>query len=203
MDERESRLPSVLREILHRVSSNESAKEVIGNLLDICENQAFGIFASCWFLRGTPEQERKMWEDPNFGGGNEGGIRINSRLSRLTSSLPTDVLRLFGVGRVQYIRADISYAEVFALGPYHSMPFLLKLENHTWQREIRLFERFARSQTYWDAQPEQPPCTRFMIDTNLIESIIISPICSKEIAQAMATELIGWRFPKERILSRY
>jgi hypothetical protein len=40
------------------------------------------------------------------------------------------------------------------------MPFLLKLEDHTDEREIRLFERFHRAEFYWDVQEEQPPCTR-------------------------------------------
>jgi hypothetical protein len=80
------------------------------------------------------------------------------------------------------------------------MPFLLKLENHTNEREVRLFERFHLPQTQWDAKPEQPPCTRFRIAaTNLIDSIAISPICSAEIAQDISNELLQWSLPKELI----
>ena len=198
IDERESRLPSVVREMLQHVSSDESAKAFLRKMLDMCEEQAFGIFASCWFLPGMSEEERRMWAE--FGGGNKGGVRINSTLQRLVSSLPTDTRRLFGVGRIRYIREDISYPEVFALGQYHSMPFLLKLEDHTYEREIRLFERFHRPQTYWDVQEEQPPCTRFRItDGDLIESITVSPICPNEIKQDSINQLLQWRFPKERI----
>ena len=99
-----------------------------------------------------------MWKQ--FGGCEEGGARINSTIQRLISSLPTDAQRLFGIGRVQYIRRDISYQGIFELGQYCSMPFLLKLEDHTDEREIRLFERFHRAEFYWDVQEEQPPCTR-------------------------------------------
>jgi hypothetical protein len=155
IDERESRLSSVMREVLQRVPVNERAKAFIDKMLEICENQAFDIFASCWFLPGTREEERRMWRE--FGGGNEGGIRVNSTLRHLLSSLPTDARRSFGIGRVRYIRDDISYPEVFALGQYHSMPFLSKLEDHINEREVRLFERFHRPQMYWDVEQEQPP----------------------------------------------
>jgi hypothetical protein len=167
-------------------------------MLEICEDQAFDIFASCWFLPGAREEERRMWRE--FGGGNEGGIRVNSTLRRLVSSLPTDARRSFGIGRVRYIRDDISYPEVFALGQYHSMPFLLKLEDHINEREVRLFERLHRPQMHWDVQQEQPPCTRFrIVDTDLIESIAISPICSPAIVQDIIDKLIQWRFPKTLI----
>jgi hypothetical protein len=185
-------------EVLQRVPVNERAKAFIAKMLETCENQAFDIFASCWFLPGTPEEERRMWRE--FGGGTEGGIRVNSTLRRLLSSLPTDARRSFGIGRVRYIRDDISYPEVFALGQYRSMPFLLKLEDYINEREIRLFERFHRPQMHWDVQQEQPPCTRLRIrDTDLIESIAVSPICSTAIVQDITEELIRWRFPKTLI----
>lgn len=193
-------MPSVVRDVLRRVPFNEDAKTFIRKMLDICEDQAFGIFASCWFLPGISEENRRMWEE--FGGGNEGGVRINSTLRRLAPSIPTDVRRLFGIGRIRYIRDDISYPEIVALGQYHSMPFLLKLEDYTYEREIRLFERFHRPQTYWDIQEEQLPCTRFRItDGDLVESITISPICSNETKQDITNELVRWRFPKARIIA--
>jgi hypothetical protein len=200
IDERESRLPSVLGEVLGRVTSNEDVRTFIKTMLDACENQAFNIFVSCWFLPGTSEENLKMWEE--FGGGNEGGVRLSSTLRRLESSIPTDARRFFGIGRIQYIRCDISYPEITALGQYKSMPFLLKLEDHTYERAIRLFERFRRPQWDWDIQQEQPPCTRFRItDTDLIESITISPICSDQTKQDLTNELLQWRFPEARIIA--
>jgi hypothetical protein len=171
-----------------RVPFNEGAKAFIDKMLKTCEDQAFDIFASCWFLPGTREEELRMWQ--GFGGGNEGGIRVNSTLRGLLLSLPTDAQRSFGIGRVRYIRDDINDPEILALGQYHSMPFLLKLENHTNERELRLFERFHLTQAHWDAKQEQPPCTRFrIVDTNLIESIAISPICSAAIVRELQ---INW-----------
>ena len=80
------------------------------------------------------------------------------------------------------------------------MPFLLKLENHTNEREVRLFERFHLPQEHWDVKQEQAPCTRFrIVDTNLIESITLSLICSPIIVQDITDELIQWRFPETLI----
>lgn len=198
IDVRESRLPSVLGEVLQRVVSSERAKEFVGKMPEACENQAVDVFASCWFLPGSREEEQKMWRE--FGGGNEGGIRIDSTLRRLLSSLPSDIRRSFGVGRIRYIRDDISYPEVLELGQYQSMPFLLKLEDHINEREVRLFERRHLPQLHWEVQQEQPPCTRFRItDTDLINSIAISPICPSAIAKDITEELVQWRFPKELI----
>jgi hypothetical protein len=106
IDERESRLPSVVREVLQRIPLNEESKSVIDRMLETCEDQAFDVFASCWFLPGTAEEERRMWTE--FGGGKGGGIRINSTLRRLISSLPADDRRSFGIGRIRYIPDDIS-----------------------------------------------------------------------------------------------
>jgi hypothetical protein len=198
LDQRESRLPSVIREVLQRFSLNEDGTAFVDEMLKICEDQAFDTFASCWFLPGTREEELRMWQE--FGGGNEGGVRISSTLRCLLSSLPTNGRRLFGIGHVRYIRDDISYPEVLALGQYHSMPFLLKLEDHINEREIRLFERFRLPQMHWDVRQEQPPCTRFRIaDTNLIGSIGISPMCSSAIVQDITDELMQWRFPRTLI----
>jgi hypothetical protein len=195
LDQRESHLPCVMRDVLGRVTSNEEAKAFIMTLLDACENQAFNVFASCWFLPGTEEENRRMWEE--FGGGKEGGVRLNSTLRRLASSVPTDARRPFGIGRIQYIREDISYPEIAALGEYKSMPFLMKLENYTNEREIRLFERFHRPQCDWDIQKEQPPCTRFSItDTDLIKSITISPICSNQTKQDLTMNWCNGSFRK-------
>jgi len=80
------------------------------------------------------------------------------------------------------------------------MPFLLKLEDHTDEREIRLFERFHRPEFYWDVQEEQPPCTRFRIcGADLIESITISPICSNEARENLTNDLARWGVPESRI----
>ena len=195
LDQRESCLPSVIRKVLRRLPLTDHGRAFVQAMLMACEGQAFDTFASCWFLPGTRKEELKMWQD--FGGRNEGGIRVNSTLRRLLSSLPTDDRRSFGIGRVRYIRDEISYPEVFALGQYRSMPFLLKLENHTNEREIRLFERFHLPQAQWDVKQEQPPCTRFRITE--IESIAISPICSPVLAQEITGKLAQWRFPKTLI----
>jgi hypothetical protein len=194
-DQRESLLPAVFRETLQRTVDQKS-REFVAKLIDMIENQAFRVFASCWFLPGTSKEELSMWRD--FAGNKKGGVRINSTLKRLTSSLPNDARRLFGIGRIEYIPAEITYEELFALGPYNSRPFLLKLQNHTHEREIRLYERFARSQPHWDAQEERTPCTRFPI-ANLIESITISPFCPKQTKDAIRGELLQWGFAADLI----
>lgn len=103
----------------------------------VCESQADGVYASCWFMPGSAEQEKRMWD--KYGGGLSGGVRIDSTVERLISSLPEED---FGLGMIRYIRPDISFSEAFDLNQYRSMPFLLKLSDNEDDREIRLFTRY-------------------------------------------------------------
>ncbi len=145
---RESRLPAVLHDGQARSYSvqadgrivmsvqplTQPAKDFMAFMLRACEDQATGVFASCWFLPGSPAQEKRMWEK-------YGNVRISSTIGGLTRALPDDRMLSFGIGRVRYISSDIEYSDAFSLNEYRSAPLLLKLKSHRNDREIRLYQR--------------------------------------------------------------
>jgi hypothetical protein len=71
-DRRESRLPALFNRALRRALPGE-AKAFFNHMNRLCEDQAFGVFASCWFVPGTPADEERMWH--KYGGGREGGSK--------------------------------------------------------------------------------------------------------------------------------
>lgn len=72
MDDRESRLPIVIRQRMALVNrDNPRVRQFIDNMLDLAENQADRVYASCWYLPDPSEHYEHMWR--NFGGGDEGG----------------------------------------------------------------------------------------------------------------------------------
>src|SRR5437667_11417410 len=68
-DPRESRLPHVLHDTFSRLQFSPEVKEFMAHFIEVCEDQATGVFASCWFLPGSPQQEQRMWS--KYGGGSD------------------------------------------------------------------------------------------------------------------------------------
>ena len=160
----------------------------MAHFVDVCEDQATGVFASCWFLPGCSEQEGRMWS--KYGGGPDGGIVIISSLERLISALPDDIMLSFGIGSVRYIVPDMSYMDAFNLNEYRSAPFLLKLRNHQDDREVRLYQRHR-------GPLREPNCLRTRINCQrLVRSIRLSPLCSIETREAIYTEFTTKGLPK-------
>ena len=198
IDVRESRLPSVLGEVLQRVVSSERARNSLVRCPRLAKTRRSTSLLRVGSFPDLAKKSKKCGE--SLAAEMKAEYGSIQRFDVLLSSLPSDIRRSFGVGRIRYIRDDISYPEVLELGQYQSMPFLLKLEDHINEREVRLFERRHLPQLHWEVQQEQPPCTRFRItDTDLINSIAISPICPSAIAKDITEELVQWRFPKELI----
>jgi len=188
-DPRESRLPQVLHDTFSRLPFSPQVKEFMAHFIEVCEDQATGVFASCWFLPGAAEQEHRMW--CTYGGGSDGGLVLISSLDRLISALPDDIMLSFGIGVVRYIRPDIDYMEAFHLNEYRSAPFLLKLHNHQDDREVRLYQRYR-------GPLREPNCLRTYINLKrLIHSIRLSPMCSAETRKAIYSEFTTKGLPKE------
>ena len=98
-DPRESRLPTVLHDLVENGPWEPALKDFLSEVHQVCESQADGVYASCWFIPGSAEQEKRMWD--KCGGGLSGGVRIDSTVERLISSwLEED----FGLGMIRYIR---------------------------------------------------------------------------------------------------
>ena len=188
-DPHESKLPRVLSDTFSRLPFSPQVKEFMAHFLEVCEDQATGVFASCWFLPGTPEQEDRMWRQ--YGGGSDGGLLLISSLDRLIAALPDDIMLSFGVGIIRYIRPDITYVEALQLNEYRSAPFLLKLHDHQDDREVRLYQRYR-------GRLQHPNCLRTKVSLNrLIRSIRLSPICSLKKREAIYSEFITKGLPKE------
>jgi hypothetical protein len=187
-DPRESRLPRVLQDTFSRFPFSPQVKEFMAHFTKVCEDQATGVFASCWFLPGSPQQEHRMWS--KYGGGSDGGLVLISSLDRLISALPDDIMLSFGIGSVRYIIPDMSYMEAFHLNEYRSAPFLLKLHNHQDDREVRLYQ--------WHRGPlREPNCLRTRINCEpLVRSIRLSALCSAETRKAIYMEFTTKGLPK-------
>jgi len=190
-DPQESRLPAVLQESFSRLQVSSAARELLNEFIRVCEEQATGVFASCWFLPGSPSQEERMWT--KYGGGSEGGLVLITTVERLISSLPDDMMLSFGIGSIRYIPPTMSYFEAFHLNEYRSAPFLLKLHDHQDDREIRVYQRHRGPLRY-------PHCLRPRINVvKLLQGIRLSPLCSEKIQKKIYEELIGYGFPKRLI----
>jgi hypothetical protein len=189
-DPRESRLPDVLREAFSRLPLSPEVRRFMAHYIEICEDQATGVFASCWFLPGSPEQERRMWS--KYGGGSDGGLVLVSSLDRLISALPDDMMLSFGIGSVRYIVPDMDYMEAaFGLNGYRDTPFLLKLRNHEDDREVRLFQRYR-------GPLRHPNCLRTRISfQRLVRSIRLSPLYSAEERKAIYSGYTTKGIPKD------
>jgi hypothetical protein len=179
-DPRESRLPTVLHDLVENGPWKPAIKDFVTDAHRVCESQADGVYASCWFIPGSAEQEKRMWE--KYGGGLSGGVRIDSTIERLISSLPEED---FALGMIRYIRPDLSFSEAFDLNQYRSTPFLLKLSDHEDDREIRLFTRYRGLPSAKRFVPVPNRLARrgirVLIDgERLIEKVRLSPICSQE-----------------------
>jgi hypothetical protein len=187
-DPRESRLPTVLHDLVEDAPWKPALKDFVADAHRICESQADSVYASCWFIPGSADQEKRMWD--KYGGGLSGGVRIDSTIERLISSLPEQD---FGLGMIRYIRPNISFSEAFDLNQYRSMPFLLKLSDHDDDREIRLFTRYrglpSGKRFVPDPSRLERRGIRVLIDgERLIEKVRISPICSQETRTAIYEE---------------
>lgn len=192
-DRRESRLPGLFTRALRRALP-PNAKEFLNYMTRVIEDQAFGVFASCWFLPGTAADEERMWNE--YGGGREGGIKIISTLDRLIQSLPDDDRRTFGVGRIRYVLPNSSILETWNLNEYRSSPFLLKLKKHHQDRELRLYERHHVPPWEETKGNEHKICRRFRFGGgNLVDSVSISPLCTNEVAESIRADLLRLNVP--------
>jgi hypothetical protein len=190
MDERESRLPTVIRQRMALVNrGSPQVRQFIDNLLDLAENQADRVYASCWYLPDASENYEHMWRD--FGGGNEGGVCVVTTVQRLGKALPYDPL---SVGLIRYVDPEMTFAEAFELAQYRSFPFLLKLKKHRLEREVRLFKRH-----HWLHQPE---CLRERVDLwDLIMNMKLSPLVSEARNLEISSWFISHGFPKDLFLA--
>jgi hypothetical protein len=198
-DPRESRLPTVLHDLVDKGPWKPALKDFLSEVHQICENQADGVYASCWFMPGTAEQEKRMWD--KYGGGLSGGVRIDSTIKRLISSLPEED---FGLGMICYIRSDISFPETFHLDQYRSVPFLLKLSEHEDDREVRLFTRYRgllsgkRFVPVPNRQVREGIRVRIDLE-RLVEKIRLSPISPQETRDAIYEEFTTKGVPSSLI----
>jgi hypothetical protein len=133
-DLEESRLPSVIQRTVANGPMSAAVKKSFAEMCQICESQADGLYASCWFIPGSAEQEERMWR--KYGGGSSGGICIVSTIKLLVESLPSAD---FELGKIRYIHPEISFLEAFRLNQYRSMPFSLNSQN------MKMIKRFACS----------------------------------------------------------
>jgi hypothetical protein len=190
-DPQEARLPAVLKESFSRLQVPAAGRQLLNEFIRVCEDQATGVFASCWFLPGSPSHEKRMWA--KYGGGSEGGLVLITTLGRLISSLPDDMMLSFGIGSIRYIPPTMSYFEAFHLNEYRSAPFLLKLHDHQDDREIRVYQRYR-------GPLRHPHCLRPRINvTKLLQGIRLSPLCSEKIKKEIYDELVGYGLPKKLI----
>jgi hypothetical protein len=188
-DPRESRLPDVLRETFSRSQFSPAVRDFMTHYIEICEDQATGVFASCWFLPGSQAQEHRMWS--KYGGGSDGGLLLVSSLDRLISALPDDMMLFFGIGSVRYIVPDMDYTEAaFGLNGYQNVPFLLKLRGHEDDREVRLFQRYRGPLL-------ESGCLRPRISVpRLVKAIRLSPLCSADKRKTIYAEFTTKGLPK-------
>jgi hypothetical protein len=194
-DRRESHLPALFTSAIRRTSLPPAAKEFLNYMAKAIEDQAFGVFASCWFLPGTSADEERMWNE--YGGGSEGGIKIISTLDRLMSSLPNDDRRTFGVGRIQYVLPNSSILDTWNLNEYRSSPFLLKLKKYHQDREVRLYERHHVPP--WEENKDSEPkiCRRFRFGGgDLVQSVSISPLCTAVVRKSIREDLLRLNVPR-------
>ena len=185
MDERESRLPNVIRQrMLHGSRNNPNAQKFISDYLTINENQADRVYASCWYLPDESLDYEHKWEE--FGGGKDGGVCVVTTVERLGSALVEDGL---SIGQIRYIEPDITFEETWYLEQYRSCPFLLKLVNHTREREARLFRRHN-----WIKQPD------FLYEKVYLAELILHMKLSPLVSEARNQEIGAWfichRFPE-------
>ena len=197
-DPRESRLPTVLHDLVENGPWKPPLKDFLSEAHQVCERQADGVYASCWFIPGSAEQEKRMWD--KYGGGLS-GVRIDSTIERLISSLPEED---FGLGMIRYIPGDLSFSEAFDLNQYRSTPFLLKLSDHEDDREIRLFTRCRGLPSGKRFVPVpnrlERRGIRVLIDgERLIEKLCLSPICSEETRTAIYEEFTSRGVPNSLI----
>jgi hypothetical protein len=198
-DPRESRLPTVLHDLAEQGPWKPALKDFLSEAHQVCESQADGVYASCWFIPGSGEQEKRMWD--KYGGGLSGGVRIDSTIERLITSLPEED---FELGMIRYIRPDISFSEALDLNQYRSMPFLLKLSDHEDDREIRLFTRYRGllSGKRFVPVPNrlERRGIRVLIDgERLIEKVRLSPVCSQETRTAIYEEFTSKGVPNSLV----
>jgi hypothetical protein len=191
VDPRESKLPNVIRETFRRRKQvNLELQRFIEEMLDVAENQATSVYASCWYMPNPLVDSGRMWHD--FGGGERGGVCVITTIRRLGQALLDD---RFEIGAIRYIEAEISFREAFNLNQYRSFPFLLKLVDHEPERELRLFKRFRR--------PPQPDCLRPKVDLQaLIKNIRISPLLNDEQDRRLRALFIDNGMPADLFLLR-
>lgn len=188
MDERESRLPAVIRERLTQTNQkNPKVRQFIDDFLTIAENQADGVYASCWYLPDESEDYAHMWEE--FGGGKEGGVCVVTTVERLGNALVEEGL---SIGLIRYIEPDISFEETWYLEQYRSSPFLLKLANHSREREARLFRRH-----HWIKQPDHLYEKVDLVD--LILRMKLSPLVSEVRNREIGDWFIRHGFPEKML----
>jgi hypothetical protein len=193
-DRRESRLPALFNRALRRVLPDE-ARAFFNQMNRLCEDQAFGVFASCWFVPGTAADEDRMWH--KYGGGREGGIKIVSTLDRLVDALPTDARRTFGLGRTLYVLPDSSILDTWNLNHYRSIPFLLKLKEHHQDNEVRLYERYHVPPWEEDRGRQTNISRKFRFgDSDLIQSVSISPLCTNDVRESIREDLLRLHLPR-------
>jgi hypothetical protein len=186
VDERESRLPAVIRERLTQANQkNLQVRQFIDNFLTIAENQADRVYASCWYLPDETENYEHMWEE--FGGGKEGGVCVVTTVERLGNALVDEGL---SIGLIRYIEPDISFEECWYLEQYRSSPFLLKLANHSREREARLFRRH-----HWIKQPKFRYEKVHLVD--LIQHMKLSPLVSDARNREISDWFVSHGFPEE------
>lgn len=185
MDDRESRLPIVIRQRMALVNrGNPQVQQFIDQLLDAAENQADRVYASCWYLPDPSENYEHMWRD--FGGVDEGGVCVVTTVQRLGEALLDDPL---SVGLIRYVEQEMTFAEAFELAQYRSFPFLLKLKKHRLEREVRLFKYHHRL--------HQRECLREKVDLwNLIVNLKLSPLVSDERNREISSWFIAHHFPE-------
>jgi hypothetical protein len=186
MDERESRLPGVIRERLTQANQkNPKVRQFIDDFLTISENQGDRVYASCWYLPDESEDYTHMWKE--FGGGKEGGVCVVTTVERMGNALFEGGL---SIGLIRYVEPDISFEETWYLEQYRSAPFLLKLANHIREREARLFRRH-----HWIKQPDFLYEKVQLVD--LIEHMKLSPLVSEVRNREVCDWFIRHGFPEK------
>jgi hypothetical protein len=177
MDERESRLPDVIREsMLHFSRNDPKTQKSLNEYLTINENQGNSVYASCWYLPDESLEHEHMWEE--FGGGKEGGVCVVTTAARLGNSLAQEGL---SIGLMRYFEPEISLAETWFLEQYRSSPFLLKLAKHSREREARLFRRH-----HWLKQPD------FLYEKVHLAELILHMKLSPLVSEARNREIGAW-----------
>ena len=184
-------MPTAIRETLMNQRGRDPAlKAFIEETLDIAENQASRIYASCWYLPDAYLESQQMWYE--FGGGKSGGVCLITTVGRLIRSL---LGNSFGLGLIKYIEPTISFLEAFKLNQYRSLPFLLKLSKYQHEREVRLFKRYS-----WLKQPD---FLRERIDLEtLIKKIRISPLLTGDQDRKLRRLFIDNGMPADLFLPR-